>query len=153
MGYAKEFNHENYTIPEFISKNSDWKDVSWHNETSPRFENEEIGLAVWVDCDNPELREFDDWKRITIVRVVAEDRGCLILADDIYYSTDDDKDAERWIRLFQVKTAVEAAQYHMNQLETPIEDLSDELATARAILEVQMSQCEIPDCAPSGEPC
>lgn len=151
MGYAKEFNHENYTIPAFITNNSDWQDVSWHNDVCPRWENGEIGLAVWVDADNLEMREFDDWKRLTIVRIVAEDNGCFVLADDTDYTTDDDKDAERWIRLFQVKTAVEAAQYHMNQLEIPIEDLADELATVRAILEVQMQDREIPDCSPSGE--
>lgn len=152
MGYAKEFNHELYTIPAFIEKNPDWKDVSWHNDTAPRWENEKIGLAVWVDCDDPEKREYDDWKRLTIVRVVAEDRGCLVLADDIDYATDDDKDAERWICLFQVKTAIEAAQYHMNQLETPIEEIADGIADTLAWLNTYMKQNEIPDCSPSGEP-
>lgn len=151
MGYAKEFNHEQYTIPKFITSNSDWKDVSWHNDASPRFENKEIGLAVWVETDDPELREFDDWKRLTIVRVVGQDDEILILADDYDYATDDDADAERWITLFQVRTQVEAAQYYLNQLKEPCEEIADGLADTLAWLNTYMKQNEAPDCSPAGE--
>jgi len=42
-------------------------DVSWHNDAMPRFENEALGLTLWVDYRDPEQRETPDGKRFLLV--------------------------------------------------------------------------------------
>ena len=46
MSYAKEFNHLEYNVPDFLLQNPVWEDVSWHNDVCPRWENYTLMLAV-----------------------------------------------------------------------------------------------------------
>lgn len=138
MGYAKEFNHLEYQVPEFLLKDSDWEDVSWHNDVCPRWENKEIGLAVWVDCNEPECREYEDWKQYTVVKIVAIDRECAVLADDTEFATEDPAELKRWIIMFQIRTHVEIAQALSNQLNEPAEEVADGLADTHAWLDTYM---------------
>ena len=157
MGYAKEFNHLEYQVPEFLLKDSDWEDVSWHNDVCPRWENKEIGLAVWVDCNEPECREYEDWKQYTVVRLIWLHHDDEVgLADDTEFATENPKKLERWVQLYSAVQPLSDAIGILNKLEEPIEALMDELVAALAVIkEAQDSLIdqEIPDCSPAGEPC
>lgn len=109
MGYAKEFNHLEYQVPEFLLKDSDWEDVSWHNDVCPRWENKKIGLAVWVDCNEPECREYEDWKQYTVVEIEGQSDGTTVLKDDSLFSTEVQAHLEEWITLYETKMHIESA--------------------------------------------
>ena len=47
-------------------------DQSWHNETCPGFDNEALGLKIWVDYLDPEMRELQGFHRFTLVAIDAE---------------------------------------------------------------------------------
>jgi hypothetical protein len=34
-----------------------WEDTSWHNDVSPSFYSEELGLRLWIDRKDSEARE------------------------------------------------------------------------------------------------
>jgi hypothetical protein len=139
MGYAKEFNHLEYNIPEFLLKDKNWEDVSWHNDTCPRFEDKEHRLAIWVDCAEPECREFDDWKQYTVVELVPDSDGEMQLADDILFATEDAKKLERWLWLYAAKCSTEYASSALCSMDEPIEELQDSVATLLAQLEESMT--------------
>lgn len=109
MGYAKEFNHLFYNVPEVFTTNTAWEDVSWHNDICPRWENKELELAVWVDNMEPELREYDDWKQYTVFAGHVRGDGTFALHDDCIFATEDAKKLEAWLDMFQIKQHLEEA--------------------------------------------
>jgi hypothetical protein len=129
MGYAREFNHMFYNVPEFLLQNIDWEDVSWHNDVCPRFEDKEHRLAIWVDNMEPELREYEDWKQYTVVELILQSDGTTQLADDIIFATEDAKKLERWLWLRCAKDALEGASSAFCSMDEPLEELQDSIAT------------------------
>lgn len=57
MTYITEF--PTFPPADMISLPVGWADISWGNETCPCFENEDLGLRLWVDFKNPSLRMFE----------------------------------------------------------------------------------------------
>lgn len=124
MGYAKEFNHEKYVVPAVLVS-AGWEDVSWGNDTCPRWENKELRIAVWVDCINPEDREFDDWKQYTVVGLKLRSDGTTELDDDSLFETEDSTKLDLWIHLHAAKLLVEDTFAILNEAELPIPDVQD----------------------------
>lgn len=64
-------------VPDFLLKEAYWDDLSWGNDAMPHFTSPHFGIAVYVDYDNPEDREFDDMSRCKyyVYKVDAEDRA------------------------------------------------------------------------------
>lgn len=138
MGYAKEFNHEEYTIPEFLLKNSDWEDVSWHNDMCPRWENYKLMLAVWVNCADPALREFEDCKQYMVCQVLKQGTDDYHLADGDLFSTDDINQLQEWLATYGGLQYAEKAVECLNLAITPFVDVQDELATVIAMLREEL---------------
>jgi hypothetical protein len=123
MRYEKEFNAEAYNIPNFLLT---WDDCSWHNDACPRFENVELGIAVWVETIDPEGREYEDWKQYTIVGIVTIDNGERTeLLDDTLFETDDPEKLKAWIAFYTLKDHLENAFAIAGQYS---ESIADELA-------------------------
>ena len=139
MGYAKEFNHLEYNIPEFLLKDKNWEDVSWHNDMCPRFEDKAHRVAIWVAEQEPECREYEDWKQYTVVELVLDSDNELQLADDTLFTTEDAKKLERWLWLYAAKCNTEYASSALCSMDDPIEDLQDSVATLLAQLEESMA--------------
>jgi len=123
MRYEKEFNSESYNVPEFLKQ---WEDCSWHNDVCPRFENIDLGIAVWVDTVDPAEREFDDWAQYTVVGIVSIDNGERTeLLDYTLFATEDQKKLEHWIAFYTLKDNLEDAFAIAGQYS---ESIADELA-------------------------
>ena len=123
MRYEREFNAESYNVPEFLKQ---WEDCSWHNDTCPRFENINLGIAVWVDTVDPTGREYEDWAQYTVVGIKAIDNGERTeLLDDVLFATEDQAKLERWIMLYTMKGYLEDAFIIAGQCN---ESIADELA-------------------------
>jgi hypothetical protein len=157
MAYAKEFNHLEYNVPEFLLTGEGWEDVSWHNDVCPRFENRELGLAVWVDCNEPECREYEDWAQYTVVPITALLDGSTVLADEHIFNTEVQGCLEEWLNLYETKSYLERAFSSAGKCYN--EDgcnIADELALLIAETQEAMDEIrdqEVPDCSPAGEPC
>jgi hypothetical protein len=132
MSYASQFNHNQYTIPAFFLKPlNGWADMSYHNDTCPRWINTQLKLNVWVDCDSHEDREFDgegNWKRLNVVPLIDQE-GFLGLGDDLLFSTEDEQLLEAWIGTYEIKLGFESTFQKINQLKEPIPELADNVAS------------------------
>lgn len=144
MGYAKEFNHLEYNVPEFLLTDPAWEDVSWHNDVCPRWENATLSIAVWVDCNEPTCREYDDWKQYTVVGTLKQSDGTTILADDTLFATENAKELLSWIQLYAIKQHIEAAIEIGNSMDEQPEEVADGLVSTLEWLNVYM--------VPDGEP-
>lgn len=142
MGYAKEFNHLEYQVPEFLLNSSDWEDVSWHNDACPRFEDATHRLAIWVAEAEPECREFDDWKQYTAVELKLQSDGTLKLDEEILFATEDAKKLERWLWLYAAKCNLEYASSAFCSMDEPLEELQDGIATLLAQTDEAMAALE-----------
>ena len=125
MGYAKEFNAADYEVPSFL-QTAYWLDVSWHNDVCPRFENDELMLAVWVETTDPCGREYDDWKQYTVVKVIDTADGT-ILEDDSCFETDNVAELQEWLHKYAVKEVILKA-FATASLHSWTHDIADELA-------------------------
>jgi hypothetical protein len=56
-----EFDTSKIYIPSFIQEMG-FIDNSWHNDTSPSFEGK--GIRIWVEYDDPDLREGSEFKYV-----------------------------------------------------------------------------------------
>ena len=102
MSYMTQFtvNEERpLTVPEFLLK-APWEDVSWGNDAMPRFESEAHMLAVWVDYDNPEDREYEEGSKFTVIQLFGNP-GELQLGEDVALSTDDQTELECFLAGFE----------------------------------------------------
>lgn len=142
MGYTKEFGHLIYDIPEFLLEDKNWEDVSWHNDICPRFENKTRLLAIWVETINPELREYDDWKQYTVVKLIPYSDGKLQLADDTLFTTEDAMKLECWLWLYTTKCNLEHASLALCRMDEPLEELQDNIATLLAQTDEAMASLE-----------
>lgn len=102
MSYMTQFtvNEERVLIvPEFLLR-LPWEDVSWGNDAMPRFESTSHMLAVWVDYDNVEDREYEDGNKFTVVRLLGttDERE---LGEETLLATDDDVALERFLAGFE----------------------------------------------------
>ena len=134
MGYAKEFNFEKYSVPAILHT-ADWEDVSWGNDICPRWENKDLHIAVWVDCINPEDREYEDWKQYTIVGLTVRSDGTTVLDDDDLFATEDPLKLDIWIHLHASKLLLEAALDEVTEAEMSAPELHDSIAIALKKLE------------------
>lgn len=125
MGYAKEFNAADYEVPSFLQING-WQDVSWHNDISPRFENEKLMLAVWVETSDPAGREYDDWKQYTVVQIIDTSDGT-VLEDESCFETDSIAELQEWIHKYVLKEILLNA-FSTASLHSCTHDIADELA-------------------------
>jgi hypothetical protein len=153
MSYAKEFSHLFYNVPEFLLTDAGWEDVSWHNDVCPRFENKELGLAVWVEANEPECREYEEWAQYTVVAIKCMIDGATMLCDDELFKTEDSRELLNWIHMYEIKQHIEIAIEIANNMEEQPEEIADGLVSTLEWLHVYMKQNEVPDCSPSGEPC
>ncbi len=126
MNYANEFNFLDYQIPAVLQSYK-WNDVSWHNDVSPRFENTELMLAVWVETTDPEKREYDDWKQYTVVRLIRLNSEETTLADDSVFETEDAKELIEWLHKYELKELVGKA-FTFAGLDRSTHEIADELA-------------------------
>jgi hypothetical protein len=150
MGYAKEFNHLEYNVPEFLTP---WTDVSWHNDVCPRFENYTLMLAVWVDCNEPERREYEDWKQYSVCTVLTHGGDDYYLADETLFATEDAEKLEAWLDMYVIKQHLEQAFLLSGKYgERFADELASLIAEATESM-VELHDQEAPDCSPSGEPC
>jgi len=156
MGYAKEFNHLLYNVPEFLTYSAGWEDVSYRNDVCPRFENKELGLAVWVEANEPCLREYEEWAQYTVVAIKCMLDGATILCDDELYQTEVQHNLEEWLNLYETKMSLELAFASASRTTTEEgHDIADEIALLIAQTQETMdniSDNEVPDCSPAGEP-
>ena len=154
--FANQFNQEEFTVPAFILHDTDWQDVSWGNDVAPRWENREIGVAVWVFQDDIDNREYPEGCRYSVVELIhiGRDDDEVGLQDEDIFTTDDEVKLHTFLELYVIKTQLNSAIHYTNTLDVAFPDLADELVTALAILDEKMQSLhyqEIPDCAPSGE--
>jgi hypothetical protein len=74
-----EFEGIDFPLPE------GFKDTSWQHDTCPSFQNKELGVQLFVDYANPEMREVKGFKRFTLVEYEdgeATDSEALAHTDD-----------------------------------------------------------------------
>ncbi len=126
MGYANEFNFLDYQVPAVLQSYK-WKDVSWHNDISPRFENTELMLAVWVETTDPEKREYEDMKQYTVVKLIRINSEETTLADDNIFETEDMSELVEWLHKYELKELLEKA-FTFASLDASTHDIADELA-------------------------
>lgn len=50
-----------------------WEDTSWHNDVCPSWCTPDRGLQVFVDYEEPSMREFPDTPRFTVVDQEGEE--------------------------------------------------------------------------------
>lgn len=132
MSYTKEFS-DRISVPDYLLT-PPWQDVSWHNDVCPRFENEEIRLAIWVDYDDPADREFDDWRKFTVNELVLRSNDLPVLEEETLFETDDSKKLLEWLELYSVKYFLERTIAAVNDLSKPYEALADELISAMQLI-------------------
>ena len=125
MGYIKEFNATDYEVPSFLQING-WQDVSWHNDVCPRFENEKLMLAVWVETTDPCGREYEDWKQYTVVKIIDTSDGT-VLEDESCFETDSVEGLQEWIHKYSLKELLLDA-FSTASLHSCTHDIADELA-------------------------
>lgn len=135
MRYEREFNSESYNVPEFLKS---WEDCSWHNDACPRFENVDLGIAVWVETIDPEGREFDDWKQYTVVGIAPLDNGERTeLLDDTLFATDSVENLCTWIDLYIMVDRLDDAFAIAGKYN---EGIADELASLIAETKEEMAK-------------
>jgi len=61
-----------------------WHDLSWHNDTCPRYMRDDGRVCIWIDYPDDDAREFHGFPRFA---VVIDDN------DGAVYGTDDWTDA------------------------------------------------------------
>lgn len=61
-----EFNPGKYKVPHFITIETGWEDISWHNDSCPRFFNSELGVILCIETNNPEDREYHGSPRLIL---------------------------------------------------------------------------------------
>lgn len=68
--YSNQFDLDKYpcTIPAFLLK-APWEDTSWGNDACPSFTHNELHLAVYVDFDDPEDREWESGSKFSILHL------------------------------------------------------------------------------------
>jgi len=125
MSYTKEFNAADYAVPSFL-QTAYWQDMSWHNDSCPKFENDELGIVVWIDNIDPASREYDDWKQYTVVKIIDTSDGT-ILEDDSCFATDDIVELQEWIHKYSLKEILLDAFTTANRHSCTY-DIADELA-------------------------
>ena len=156
MSYAKEFNHLFYNVPEFLLTDINWKDVSYRNDVCPRFENKELGLAVWIEANEPSAREYEEWAQYTVVAIKCMLDGATVLCDEDLFQTEVQRNLEEWLTLYETKMLLsEAFKVAGRTMTEDGHDIADELAMLIAMIQEAMDNIhnnETPDCAPSGEP-
>ena len=145
MGYAKEFNHLEYNVPEFLLTDAGWEDVSWHNDVCPRWENRDLYIAVWVDCNELACREYEDWKQYTVAPIIVQFDGSTLIGDETLFSTERADVLLSWIQMYEIKQYIELAIAIGNHMEEQPEEVADGLVSTLEWLNVYM--------APDGEPC
>jgi len=128
MGYAKQFDFIKFVVPAFL-QTIEWQDVSWGNDACPRFENEDLCIAVWVAEHEPEDREIDDMKEYTVCRLILHKNDCPTLEDDDLFSTDSINKLLEWIELEKSIQTIEHCITVFNNMTTPIEECQDSLVT------------------------
>jgi len=138
MSYAKEFNHLEYNVPDFLLQNPVWEDVSWHNDVCPRWENYTLMLAVWVDCAEPECREYEDWKQYTVCEVLTHGGDDYYLADETLFATEDVNILAAWLSLHETYVHLENAAAALNNVPVPDEIMSDELHSLLAMVKERL---------------
>lgn len=149
MSYNTQFNGEEYNVPGFLFSNEDWDDVSWGNDIAPRWEAERLGIAIWVECIDPARREYEDWKQYTVCRIEKQSDGTFQLAEDApLFETEDAHKLEEWISYYEVHYYVEGAITALQNMESPNEDLCDELQTAYSVLNTILRFNEVPNNPP-----
>lgn len=142
--FTNQFDERNFTVPACITQNSDWQDVSWGNDAAPRWENREIGLAIWVFENDIDLREYPAGKRYSVVELILHGEETELKDDDIF-TTDDEIKLRQFVEFYVVKTQLNNAIYYTNNLHTAFPELADELVTALAILDEKMDSLSDPE--------
>lgn len=147
MGYSKEFDATRITVPDFLLSEP-WVDFSWHNDVCPRFHNDELGFAVWVDFDDPAERELNTidgpfeeniWKKFTVVRLIPRVNDVSDLADDLSYSTEEVEKLEQWLALVEALQFAERALDAVNSAPKADPVLADDLTTIVAQITEHMN--------------
>ena len=57
-----------YTVPKSVHA-AGWVDSSWHNDICPSFTHEKKGLRLWVDNNDPMLREGEGRPIYVLTRI------------------------------------------------------------------------------------
>ncbi len=99
-------------IPAELLDASQWTDMSWHNETCPRFysvhtltyNGEQARVCVWVERVNPEEREDASHPRFGVELVTVDD--CEQFPTDT--SVDCDNIAQVWVAIAHFAATTEA---------------------------------------------
>ena len=139
MSYMSQFPEGKYTVPEFLFSNN-WVDVSWGNDACPRFENEELRLAVWVDADIQDNREFDDWKKFTVIELIVNKQDGNELGETTLFDTEDANALDEWLTLYESKQSLEDTIAVMNTIDREhLRDIKDELVTTLARMDEAMA--------------
>jgi hypothetical protein len=136
MGYMREFNSEDYMVPEFLLQDK-WEDTSWHNDACPSFENHDLKLRVWVAEIDPDLREIDEWKQFAVSSLLIN--GDEATTDQDLFSTDDQQVLKRWLILYETKMYLQDSIDILQTLQEPMENVMDQLVTSLAEIVSTMS--------------
>lgn len=136
MGYIKAFS-DKITVPDFLQC-PPWEDVSWHNDVCPRFENYDLMLAVWVDYDTVEEREYEEWKKYTVVELVERLNDPPHVADEPLFATEDVETLELWLVLYETHKHLEGAVTALQNAIKPEVAVADELLSVLQMVKDRM---------------
>ena len=113
----------------------------------PRFHNDKLGFAVWVDYDDPSERELNTvdgpfeenvWKKFTVVRLIPRANDVSDLAEDVSYSTEEVEKLEQWLALVEALQFAERALDAINDAPKADPVLADDLTTLVAQITERM---------------
>jgi hypothetical protein len=91
MGWIEEHG-DDYAVPVEVTRLEGIRDLSWHNDTCPRFgvNGDGIGPNLWVDHEDPERREMHPTPRYTVIN---QTHDCESSDDVEVYRGDDVREA------------------------------------------------------------
>jgi hypothetical protein len=70
MTYQKEF--PDYPPADMPAIPAGFVDTSWHNNNAPSFENRALGLSIWIDFADPQMRDCEGSERFIVNEVKSD---------------------------------------------------------------------------------
>lgn len=131
------------TVPAWLHDSVEWEDVSWGNDVSPRFENTSLLVAVWVDYDNPNDREYEDYSKYTVQRLTIDERGERHLGNGQLLETDDEAELLDFVRYLPVQQAMDRAQFELSAVLEGLYQLPESELNSRRISFVEAAIDEL----------
>jgi hypothetical protein len=101
--WKTEFKASDYSVPAFLCEEP-FSDVSYHNDTCPRFIDWTRGIEVLVEADDVNKREYDEGCRFTVQEVHTCEDGCCYEYIRTLYECDEEESLRIFLKGY-VKSA------------------------------------------------